>query len=579
MLTAITYSRVSGEEQARKGYSLPDQRAALARWCEEEGYTIIEEMADEGWSGAYLERPGLDRVRDLVAAGGVDAVVVLFRDRLARGVHAGLLADEFREHGCRLIALNAQVDDSPEGELQGGLLDLFAAYERSVFRRRAQRGLTRRVKQGAVIRGPKPPYGFRFTADGKGLVVCEEEMRRVCWILRETAAGTSAGSLVRELEAEGIPSPSGLSRWNKKTVADFLASDLYLPHAASEVAPLVEPEVAATLEEGRVYGLWHYHRRRTRSWTEREEGEYRHRRSVEHLPREVWLVVPVDITGASVERAVVERAREVAKDRYKKPSTAGGRFWELRGIARCGECGSVLSPHTTTRRRKDGSRAANPYYECRRKWNTGGDRDCDHTRSYPAAGLEELVWDKIFGLISDPDRLRREHEAHVQRMRREMRGSPDREATALAEKLAKLEHRRGGFLDLAADGLMDREELRGKLAEVEIQRRELEEALRTARNRQESIREVERTWSIAGSMLSLHPPTYATASPEDRRRVYQALRLQATVEKDGTIWLEGIFDPAIRLIDLVTGPPLDPSKPLPKPPEGTRVIVAPTPTP
>jgi site-specific DNA recombinase len=56
-----------------------------------EGYKVIEKVEDDGWSGAYLERPGLDRVRDLVAAGSVDAVVVLFRDRLARGLYAGLL--------------------------------------------------------------------------------------------------------------------------------------------------------------------------------------------------------------------------------------------------------------------------------------------------------------------------------------------------------------------------------------------------------------------------------------------------------------------------------------------------------
>jgi len=67
--TAITYSRVSDQEQARSDYSLPDQREGTRRWCENEGYEVIEELADEGYSGAYLERPGLDRVRDLVVAG------------------------------------------------------------------------------------------------------------------------------------------------------------------------------------------------------------------------------------------------------------------------------------------------------------------------------------------------------------------------------------------------------------------------------------------------------------------------------------------------------------------------------
>ena len=89
--TAVLYARVSGEEQAKKGYSLPDQRQALREWAKDEGYEVLEEIADEGWSGAYLERPGLDRVRDLVEAGGVSIVAALFRDRIARGVYVQIL--------------------------------------------------------------------------------------------------------------------------------------------------------------------------------------------------------------------------------------------------------------------------------------------------------------------------------------------------------------------------------------------------------------------------------------------------------------------------------------------------------
>jgi site-specific DNA recombinase len=65
---AILYTRVSGDEQAKKGYSLADQVNTLRTWALNEGYQVLDEVADEGWSGAYLERPGLDRVRDLGAS-------------------------------------------------------------------------------------------------------------------------------------------------------------------------------------------------------------------------------------------------------------------------------------------------------------------------------------------------------------------------------------------------------------------------------------------------------------------------------------------------------------------------------
>src|SRR5829696_2342125 len=81
---AILYTRVSTDEQARSGYSLAQQMEALRDFAAREGYDILEEVTDPGKSGASLARPGMDRVRDLVAAGGVSVVLAQDRDRFAR---------------------------------------------------------------------------------------------------------------------------------------------------------------------------------------------------------------------------------------------------------------------------------------------------------------------------------------------------------------------------------------------------------------------------------------------------------------------------------------------------------------
>jgi predicted site-specific integrase-resolvase len=81
---AILYARVSTDEQARSGYSLAQQLEALRGYAEREGYEVLEEVSDPGQSGTSLERPGMDRVRDLVAAGGVSVVLAQDRDRFAR---------------------------------------------------------------------------------------------------------------------------------------------------------------------------------------------------------------------------------------------------------------------------------------------------------------------------------------------------------------------------------------------------------------------------------------------------------------------------------------------------------------
>ena len=81
---AILYARVSTDEQARSGYSLAQQLEALREYANREGYEVFEEVSDPGQSGASLERPGMDHIRDLVAAGGVSVVLAQDRDRFAR---------------------------------------------------------------------------------------------------------------------------------------------------------------------------------------------------------------------------------------------------------------------------------------------------------------------------------------------------------------------------------------------------------------------------------------------------------------------------------------------------------------
>jgi site-specific DNA recombinase len=254
---AILYARVSGEEHMKKGYSLLDQRDTLRVWCSENDYKIFEEVEDGGYSGAYLERPGLDRVREMVNAGGVDAVVVLFRDRIARGVYAQLLAEEFREHGARLIALNSRGDDSPDGELGDNILDVIVAWERKKIAERMNRGKRRKAKEGKIVAGPRPNYGFRFKENRDGYLVDEDKMAVVRRVFRMVGVeGMTLNAARCALEKEGILSPSGRRGWSRQYLRNCINDDVYLSHSFEEVSALVSPEVASSLDTLRDHGVW-----------------------------------------------------------------------------------------------------------------------------------------------------------------------------------------------------------------------------------------------------------------------------------------------------------------------------------
>src|SRR5215211_2048094 len=205
---AIIYCRVSTSEQARSGYSLAQQLEALRAYAAREGYEVLEEVQDPGHSGATLERPGMDLVRDLVAAGGVAVVLAQDRDRIAREpAYHYLLRKEFEEYGTKLRALNDRGDDSPEGELTDGVLDQLAKFERAKTTERSRRGKLQKARQGKIIATRKPPYGFRYNEARDALVIQVPERQVVERIFRLAADGRGAKAIQTRLYREAVPSP------------------------------------------------------------------------------------------------------------------------------------------------------------------------------------------------------------------------------------------------------------------------------------------------------------------------------------------------------------------------------------
>src|SRR5919202_1765450 len=243
---AILYARVSTDEQARSGYSLAQQLEALRDYATREGYEVLEEVADPGQSGASLERPGMDRVRDLVAAGGVSVVLAQDRDRVARepAFHY-LLRKEFEEYGTKIRALNDKGDDSPEGQLTDGILDQLAKFKRAKTAERSRRGKLRKAREGKIIATNKINYGFRYTEDREGYEVHEDHMavvRRIFCMIG--AEGSPLYAAKKTLEREGVLAPNGDRYWNTTSIREIVLNDVYKPHTFEQIRELVSLEVA-----------------------------------------------------------------------------------------------------------------------------------------------------------------------------------------------------------------------------------------------------------------------------------------------------------------------------------------------
>jgi len=226
-MRAILYARVSTDEQARSGYSLAQQLEALREHASREGYEVLEEVMDPGQSGASLEQPGMDHVRDLVAAGGVSVVLAQDRDRFAREpAYHYLLRREFEEHGCNIRALNDRGDDSPEGELMDGILDQLAKFERAKTAERSRRGKLCKAREGKIIATNMPHYGFKYTPSRDGYELDEAAMSNVRRIFRMVSAESYSLRKVKQIfEAEGLPTPAGKKYWSKTFIREVIKDD------------------------------------------------------------------------------------------------------------------------------------------------------------------------------------------------------------------------------------------------------------------------------------------------------------------------------------------------------------------
>src|SRR3979490_1042737 len=161
--TAI-YARVSSDRQ-KENHTIASQTAALIEYAQKNGYSVPSEWVfeDEGYSGASLVRPGLERLRDLAAEGQIEAVLVHAPDRLSRkNAYEVLLIEELGRHGVETIFIKAPQGATAEDQLLVQFQGMIAEYERAQILERSRRGKRHRARQGQIHVLSGAPYGYRY---------------------------------------------------------------------------------------------------------------------------------------------------------------------------------------------------------------------------------------------------------------------------------------------------------------------------------------------------------------------------------------------------------------------------------
>jgi DNA invertase Pin-like site-specific DNA recombinase len=231
---AAIYTRVSSDKQREKN-TIASQTTALIDFARSRGYHVPDEwiFEDDGYSGATLIRPGLERVRDLAAEGQVHAVLVHAPDRLSRTyAYQVLLIEEFARHGVETIFLKAPQTPTAEDQLLVQFQGMIAEYERAQILERSRRGKRHRAHQGQVSVLSGAPYGYRYVRRSDDAPAYYEVIEAEADVVRMVynnyvSQGLSIGAITRLLNEQGVPTRKQTSRWERSTVWAMLRNPAY----------------------------------------------------------------------------------------------------------------------------------------------------------------------------------------------------------------------------------------------------------------------------------------------------------------------------------------------------------------
>lgn len=445
MKTAALYARVSSERQ-KEEQTIGSQTEALKEYAQAGGYSVLPEwiFQDEGYSGAILQRPGLERLRDLAAEGQIEVVLVYSPDRLSRKyAYQVLLIEEFARQGVEVNFIKSPQASTPEEQLLVQFQGMIAEYERAQIAERSRRGKRYRARSGLVNVLSGAPYGYRYIKKSEASAAYYDIIEGEAEVVRDvyrwyTEDALSMGEIYRKLNALGIVTRRGKSTWDRSTVWAMLRNPAYKGTAC--------------------FGKTERTERKKITRSLRKRGGFSPRSNANReRPREEWIEISVppiiseDIFCLAQER--LEKNKQFSRRHTKEPTL-------LQGLLVCSKCGYALyrtSTQTSMRKLY--------YYRCLGsddyRYPTG--RVCTN-RPIRQDYLDELVWKHVIRLFENPDLIHKEinrriHEARNSNPTRIRKGT-------LAKEITRVQNGIDRLLDAYQEGLLQLPELRMRMQEL-----------------------------------------------------------------------------------------------------------------
>lgn len=409
---AAVYLRVSTGRQAENDVSLPSQRDLTTRFCETQGWTVVEEYVEPGASATDDRRPVFQRMLEDAKSPDrrFDVICVHAFSRFYRnGAEMEMTIRRLRKCGVEVVSVTQPTGDDPTQQLMRQIIGIFDEYTSRENGKNVSRSMRESAKQG-FWNGATPPLGYK-------IVEAETRGSKIKKKLAVDPVDAETVRLMFRLYAEGDGSRGPLG---VKDVAKWLNEHGYRTRKGATFG--VGPVHGILTNRCYATGKWPYGVRNART------GQLNDPSTVVEI--DVPTIVPMDL----FERVQARLARNNPK--VTPPRTVNGPNL-LAGMATCASCGSGLVRTGTAR----GDRSYT-YYSCAGCHQKG--KSVCKGRHIPTAKLDQLVLDNVKDKLLTPERLAFILEALLERSAAkdaavaERRRSLEAQVAQAKDKLARL---------------------------------------------------------------------------------------------------------------------------------------------
>ena len=343
------YYRLSkDDERAGESRSIENQKRMLRKYVKEQGWELIDEYVDDGYSGTNFDRPDVQRLLEDAKTGRINTIIVKDLSRFGRNyIEVGQYTDYiFPTYGIRFIAISDNVDTFSRNSTAMDMMPIMNVFNEWHCANTSRK--IRAVRQSNASAGKymttSAAYGYVKGEDEKKLPVIDEEAAEIVRrIFEMRASGIGCRKIATELSLEGILCPSdykhekfGQSQkagqrhcWHGYTVRQILQNPIYLGHLAQIRTTTVS---------------------------------YKNKKIL-NVDENDWIMVK-NTHQPIVTQELWDKCREMERSTSRGKITKSGKLYPLSGLVYCPDCGGKMRLGWTNNKKANGEVVQIRNYNC-----------------------------------------------------------------------------------------------------------------------------------------------------------------------------------------------------------------------